>query len=67
MAAREAKARLQDAASDVIVKHEQREQATWNATVWREIYKASQKKVIKTEAILEQLADEPATEKDARV
>ena len=67
MAAREAKARLQDAASDVIVKNEQREQATWNATVWKEIYKASQKKVIKTEAILEQLADEPATEKDARV
>lgn len=67
MAAREAKARLQDAASDVIVKNEQREQATRNATISREIYNSSQKKVIKTEAILEQLADEPATEKDARV
>ena len=65
MAAREAKARLQDAASDVIVKNEQREQATSNATISREIYNSNQKKVIKTEAILEQLADEPATEKDA--
>ncbi|WP_137136358.1 hypothetical protein [Rhizobium sp. FKY42] len=67
MAAREANARLQDAVSDVIAKNEQREQATWNATVWREIYNSSQKKVIKTEAILEQLADEPPAEKDARV
>ncbi|MCJ8510551.1 hypothetical protein MUU53_22060 [Rhizobium lemnae] len=67
MAAREAKALLQDAVSDVFVKSEQRKQATLNATVLREVYNSSQKMVIKTEAVIEQLSEENPEEKDARV